>query len=76
MIEQRRNSNGTKWLNLSHIDNTTITTLPSEKNKNYSKCKTKENNTSLVTQRVKVNISKKKRKIKYIKFKKTNLFRK
>ena len=60
MIEQRRNSNGTKWLNLSHIDNTTTTTLPSEKNKNYSKCKTKENNTSLVTQRVKVNISKKK----------------
>ena len=70
MIEQRRNSNGAKWLNLSHIDNTTTTTLPSEKNKNYSKCKTKENNTSLVTQRVKVNISKKKGRLNTSKSKK------
>ena len=53
-------NNETKWIKLNEINNIKKTIYQNEKNKNSSKNKNKDNNISLVTQRVKINISKKK----------------
>ncbi len=53
-------NNETKWIKLNEINNIKKTIYQNEKNKNTSKNKNKDNNISLVTQRVKINISKKK----------------
>ena len=52
-------NNETKWIKLNEINNIKKTIYQNEKNKNSSKNKNKDNNISLVTQRVKINISKK-----------------
>ena len=68
-------TNDSKWLNLSNLDINSQNILQKDKSKNILKYSTIDQNNTSNTQRVKVNITKKKKSFKY-KYKKRFCVRK